>query len=101
MSRRDWFKLAVIAAVLVAAVLLVTRIDRTQDTAETEMIENAVRSAALTCYAIEGAYPVDVAYLRDHYQLAYNEERYLVVYHAEMENVMPEINVLLRGEDGV
>ena len=101
MSRRDWFKLAVIVVVLAAAVLLVTRISRTQDVAETELIENAVRSAALNCYALEGAYPVDVEYLREHYQLAYNDDRYLVVYNAEMENVMPEILVLTRGEDGV
>ena len=101
MSRRDWFKLAVIVVALAAAVLLVTRISRTQDVAETELIENAVRSAALNCYALEGAYPVDVEYLREHYQLAYNDDRYLVVYNAEMENVMPEILVLTRGEDGV
>jgi len=101
MSRRDWFKLAVIVVVLAAAVLLVTRISRTQDVAETELIENAVRSAALNCYALEGAYPVDVEYLREHYQLVYNDDRYLVVYNAEMENVMPEILVLTRGEDGV
>ena len=100
MSKRDWIKLAVIAAVLAAAVLLVARIEGSRGSAETEVVERAVRDAAMTCYAVEGAYPAEVRYLREHYQLAYDEERYLVVYNAEMENVLPEIRVLKRGEDG-
>ncbi len=101
MSKRDWIKLAVMAAVLAAAVVLFLRIDRRHGTAETELVEQAIRDAALTCYAVEGAYPSDIRYLREHYRLAYDEDRYIIVYDAEMENVMPDIRVLERGEDGL
>ena len=70
MNRRDAVKLAVIAAVLVAAVLLVMRIDRSRGTQEKELVEQAVRDAALTCYAVEGAYPAELSYLRANYHLS-------------------------------
>ena len=93
MSRRDFFKLAVIAAVLAAAVLLFLRIDRSRGSREMELVEQAVREAALTCYAVEGAYPADLQYLRTQYRLAYDENRYMVFYEAWGENVMPDITV--------
>lgn len=101
MSKRDLFKLAVIAAVLAAAVLLVLRIDGSRNSREKELVEQAVREAALTCYAVEGAYPSDLQYLRTNYQLAYDENRYMVFYDAWGENVMPDITVSEAGVSGV
>ena len=100
MSKRDWIKLAVIAAVLVCAVLLVLRIDISRGTREKELLEKAVRDAALTCYAAEGVYPSQLSYLRTHYQLAYDENRYIVFYDAWGENVMPDIVVSEAGVSG-
>ena len=110
MNKRDLIKLLTIAAVLVLAVLLVTRIDRAQDSAETELVYNAIKNAALTCYAVEGAYPVDeinedgypvpgtaLQYLREHYHLAYDEEQYFVTYESFAYNVFPTIFVTERG----
>ena len=91
MNRRDIFRLAVIAAVLVLAVMLAAQIDTAQDTAETEIVRSAVREAAITCYAVEGAYPDDVEYLREHYQLAYDEDRYFITYDAFASNRIPDI----------
>ena len=100
MNRRDVLKLAVIAAVLVAAVLLVMRIDTTGGTQEKELVEQAVRDAALTCYAVEGAYPAELSYLRTNYQLSYDENRYTVFYDAWGADVMPDIIVETTGGGG-
>ena len=97
MNRRDLIKLAAIAVVLIAAVLLVNRIGTAQDSAETDIVRNAVKNAALTCYAVEGAYPDDVEYLREHYHLAYDEDRYLITYDAFASNMIPDIFVTERG----
>ena len=97
MNRRDVIRLLAIAAVLVAAVLLVNRIGTAQETAETEIVRNAVKNAALTCYAVEGAYPDDVEYLREHYRLAYDDERYLITYDAFASNMIPDIWVTEMG----
>ena len=97
MSKRDIIKLVIIAAVLVLAVMLVNRLDTSHGNEETEIVRNAIKNAALTCYAVEGAYPEDVEYLREHYQLAYDEERYFVTYEAFAPNVIPSIYITERG----
>ncbi len=97
MNRRDLIKLLCIVVVLAAAVLLVNRIDTAQDKAETDIVRDAVKNAALTCYAVEGAYPDSVDYLREHYHLAYDEDRYMITYDAFASNMIPDIYVTERG----
>ena len=97
MNRRDLIKLLCIVVLLAGAVLLVNRIDTAQDKAETDIVRDAVKNAALTCYAVEGAYPDSVDYLREHYRLAYNEDRYMITYDAFASNMIPDIWVTERG----
>ena len=97
MNRRDWIKLLAIVAVLAAAVLLVNRIDTAQDSTETDIVRDAVKNAALTCYAVEGAYPDSVEYLRENYHLAYDEDRYMITYDAFASNMLPDIWVTEKG----
>ena len=97
MSKRDIIKVLVIAAVLVLAFVLAGRIDTAQDRAETEIVRDAVKNAALTCYAVEGAYPDSVEYLRDHYRLAYDEDRYMVNIKSFATNRAPDVYVVERG----
>lgn len=97
MNKRDVIKVLLILAVLALAVGLVNRIGARQGSAETDIVRNAVKNAALTCYAVEGAYPDSVEYLREHYQLAYDEERYVIMYEAIASNMIPDIRVTERG----
>lgn len=92
-NRRDVLALLVFAAVLIAGALLTGWVASAGSAAETELVRDAVKNAALTCYAVEGAYPSDLAYLREHYGLAYDEDRYIVAYDAFASNLMPEIRV--------
>ena len=86
---------AVFAALVIAGCALVDSISGASG--EAELVRSAVRSAALTCYAVEGAYPADLGYLSQHYGLRYNAERFIVVYDAFASNVLPDIRVLERG----
>ena len=97
MTRRDLWKLAVIAAVLAAFVLLSGRIGMIQRREETTLVRDAVRNAAVTCYAVEGMYPESLDYLREHYQLSYDKNRYFVTYEAFASNRIPDIYVTERG----
>ena len=99
MNRKDIIKIVAIVAVLVLAVLLVNHIDTAHETAETEIVRDAVKNAAITCYAVEGAYPDDVSYLRENYRLAYDEERYLVNYEAFASNMIPDIFVTEKSNE--
>ena len=97
MNIRDCVKILFIAALLVLAVSLVNRIGSSQEAAETEIVRDAIKNAALTCYGVEGAYPDSLEYLRQNYHLAYDEDRYLVTYDAFSSNLIPAIYVTERG----
>ena len=65
--------------------------------AQTELVQNAVRRAVVTCYAVEGAYPSTLDYLKRNYGLIYDEENYFVYYNAFASNILPEIRVTEKG----
>ena len=58
--------------------------------------EQAVRRAAVQCYAVEGIYPPDLDYMREHYGLQVDAGRYVVDYRCFASNLMPDITVLPR-----
>ena len=97
LTRKDIGAIALFLALIIAFVLLVNSITVKGGSQELEMVRDAVKNAALTCYAVEGTYPADLEYLRDHYQLSYNEDRYIVYYEAFASNLMPSIQVAERG----
>ena len=59
-------------------------------------LEESIRRAAVTCYAVEGIYPPDLAYLQEHYGIQVNEDHYYVFYEVFGSNMMPDITVLER-----
>ena len=63
-------------------------------------LEEAIRRDMVICYAMEGAYPESLEYLTEHYGLTINRQSYLVVYEAFASNQLPEVQVLVRGENG-
>ena len=89
--------MAFFLALMLAFVLLINGITEKGGSQELDMVRDAVKNAALTCYAVEGAYPADLEYLREHYRLSYNEEKYIVYYEAFASNLMPSIQVAERG----
>lgn len=83
----------VFVALMAVFCLLVTYVGTTGAENELALVKTAVKNAALTCYAVEGAYPEDLDYLRENYGLAYNTEAYVVHYDAFASNIMPDIQV--------
>lgn len=81
------------------AALILEYVENSSSQAQAEMVREAVHDAVLTCYAVEGAYPKDIAYLVEHYGLAYDEERFLITYDAFASNIFPDIRVNVKGED--
>lgn len=57
-------------------------------------LEEAVRRAAVACYAAEGAYPPSIEYLEAHYGLTVDESRYIVHYDVFADNILPDITVM-------
>ncbi len=96
-NKKDVAAILIFVALILAFVLLVNNITGKGNGRELEIVRDAVKNAALTCYAVEGMYPDDLAYLREHYNLSYNEERYIVYYRPFATNLMPTIKVVERG----
>ena len=95
--RKDIAAGVAFVALIVGFLVLISGITNTSDNQETMLVYDAVKNAALTCYAAEGSYPENLEYLREHYKLAYNQEKFIVEYDAFASNLMPTINVLERG----
>lgn len=99
MSVKKMAALALVMVLLLAGtVVLINGMVSAGDAGEVRMVQDAVKNAALTCFAVEGAFPYELDYLRENYGLAYDEEKYHVLYEAFASNQMPEIRVSLRGD---
>ena len=99
MVRRLLRALAWLAPLCLAACMLtaMNHIGTGQAEEELRQIEQAVRRAAVACYAAEGAYPPELDRLREDYGLQVDEDRFMVEYTVFAENLMPEITVLRNG----
>ena len=96
-NKKDVASILIFVALIIVFVVLVNNITNRNNGRELQIVRDAVKNAALTCYAVEGMYPDDLEYLRDHYNLSYNEERYHVFYEPLASNLMPSIKVAERG----
>lgn len=96
--------MAALAAFALALCLLLAGLggtDRAVQENGRRAAEEAVRRAAVTCYALEGAYPESYAYLKEHYGVAVNEDIYHVDYAVFASNLMPDVTVTVLREGGV
>ena len=59
-----------------------------------QQMEETLRRAAVACYAAEGIYPPDLAYLQDRYGVQIDPKRYAVSYVSIADNLMPDITIL-------
>ena len=69
---------------------------RVSDEEGLRMAEQAVRQAAVSCYALEGAYPASYVDLKQRSGVAVDEERYIIFYEIFASNIMPDVTVLER-----
>lgn len=92
-GRKEIAIVLVMLVILAGVWMLVSRVGTASSGAQTQFVVDAVHNAALTCYAVEGAYPNNLEYLRSHYGLAYDQSRYMVTYSAFASNLLPEIYV--------
>ena len=91
---------AVLLCIAAFAVLFIRGARREEAGDSSAAIREAVRSMAMQCYVIEGAYPMSLAYLEENYGLAVNQEDYLIIYTPFAENQPPDIRVIDRRTQG-
>lgn len=58
------------------------------------LTQQSLQRAAVQCYALEGTYPQDLAYLEERYGVRVSGERFFVDYRYIASNLMPDITVI-------
>lgn len=66
------------------------------DAQEAQTLQQALRRDIIRCYALEGSYPESLDYIREHYGLQYDRERFFVDYHPLGRNLMPDVTIIDR-----
>lgn len=95
-SVRSVLLLVCAVCVLLFFLAAVTNLDSGNREEGRIQLDRALRRAAVACYAAEGIYPPSVEYMEQYYGIQIDESRYLVIYDAFAENLMPDITVLER-----
>ena len=100
MKQKKWIVTCLLLAAAVVFVLLaVSNLEQGRQRQDMHQLEQVLHRTAMACYAVEGAYPPDVDYMRQHYGLAYDESRYIVHYDVFASNFMPDITVMERNHE--
>ena len=61
-------------------------------------LERALARIVTCCYAVEGRYPQDLAYMEEHYGLTYDQDRFFVDYTVQGSNLYPDITIIERTD---
>lgn len=93
-KRKIELTLPVMAAVFLCFLIAVDRLQEGRQAEGKQLLEDVLRRTAVACYASEGFYPPDIAYMQEHYQLQFDEDSYVVHYELFASNLMPDITVL-------
>ena len=97
MKQKKWILTGILlAAAMVFVLVAITNLEQGKQEQDIRQLEQVLHRTAVACYAVEGAYPPDVAYMRQHYGLVYDESRYTVHYEVFASNFMPDITVMER-----
>lgn len=89
---------AVVIAVLLWFFSALGGVQKGQNDEGRQQLEDALRRAAVACYAAEGVYPPDTEYIAEHYGVQIDEERYTVFYEIFADNLMPDITVMKKDK---
>lgn len=84
-------------AVLLGFSTALTGLDSGRDEEDRRQLVEALQRGCLACYATEGVYPPNLDYLKEHYGVQIDGERYAVMYSAFAENLLPDITVIEIG----
>lgn len=65
---------------------------------QTTSLENALNRSITYCYSVEGSYPESLDYLKEHYGVIYDQERFFVDYKVTGANILPDVTIIAKGE---
>ena len=71
-------------------------LDETNTVKQMNLLEDSIERSVTQCYALEGCYPNSISYLKEHYGLTYDEDRYYIDYQYIGSNLRPDVTIIER-----
>lgn len=96
-----WIPILLFAVIFILFLGGIRSVSEVTYTKQQESLETAITRGIAQCYAVEGMYPPDIQYLREHYGLTFDETEFLVDYEVYGSNLMPEFTVLRKHHDKI
>lgn len=97
-ENRFWQGLIVPIALFLCFLLFfslgVKKLSASSEEESLKILQDALLRATVQCYAIEGMYPPNVAYLEENYGVSINHDKYVVHYEVFASNILPGITVI-------
>ena len=91
-KRIQWVLLVILVVFMIQSNIGIGEFSNKADFERVKTVEDAIRNAAVQCYAIEGSYP-PLEYLASEYGLIMNKDAYFYHYEIIASNIMPVIAV--------
>jgi len=97
----DIIRSAIVPVVFTLAVIgmIVYGLRQTENSSKAEavrILEDSIRRAVVTSYAVEGRYPESIRYIEEHYGIKIDWDKYTVHYQIFASNIVPDIMVIQR-----
>lgn len=94
---KSLFFVILFVAVAAVFVYLMNDFGRSTISRQQTSLENAIHRDIIQCYALEGVYPPDLDYLKEHYGLTWDTETFFVDYEPIGSNLYPDVTVRMIG----
>ena len=95
---KPFLSIAVFTAVFFLFVAGIGKTSAETTEKHTETLKLAISQSIAHCYATEGRYPESLEYLKAHYGIHYDSEKYFVDYLVLGENIFPDVTVIEKQE---
>ena len=92
--RALYISLAVFVLAIVVAVTAIGQMSRRVDVEQVARLQEVLRRAAISCYAVEGRFPPSLDYLVARYGVIIDYSKFIVHFDVVSRNAMPIIEVI-------
>ena len=85
------------AAMLTWIIISLFNTSRSAGRQEQAAVKSTLENGITMCYAIEGAYPPSLEYLKENYGVTYDTAKFIVSYDRFADNIRPTVRVIERS----
>ena len=93
-------RLVIFCAILIAVIYFSTSaLSKRTDEEQLQTLQTQLWQSIVHCYCVEGFYPESLDYLKENYDITYDEDRFFVDYQPMGSNMVPDVTIIVRDGD--